>query len=95
MAKIALTLPNQQFLDDDGNPVASGYLYTYLVGTSTPQTTYRTAGGTSNTNPIQLDSAGRCTIYVPDSVSLKLILQDANHVQIWSSDGVSPAELAV
>lgn len=95
MAKIALTLPNQQFMTDDGVPVAGGYLYTFLVGTLTPQTTYSTAGGASNTNPILLDSAGRCTVYVPDSVSLKLRLEDANHVVLWTQDGVSPAELAV
>lgn len=56
--------PWQTFFYADGSPVAAGQLYTYLAGTTTPATTYSTSSGTTNTNPIILDAAGRCAIYL-------------------------------
>ena len=49
-----------QFFNNNGIPLAGGFIYTYLAGTSTPQPTYTTnAGNIAHTNPIVLDSAGR------------------------------------
>lgn len=79
-----------QFFDNDGDPLAGGFLYTYVAGTSTPATTYFDANlipGNANTNPIVLDSAGRCTIYLPVS-NFKYILKDANLVTIDTQDNV-------
>ena len=56
--------PWQTFFYASGAPVASGQLYTYLAGTTTPATTYSTSSGTPNTNPIILDAAGRAVIYL-------------------------------
>jgi hypothetical protein len=52
------------FFYADGSPVAAGQLFTYLAGTTTPATTYSTSSGTTNTNPIILDAAGRCEVFL-------------------------------
>lgn len=53
-------VPWQTFLDTSGNPVAGGCLRTYAAGGTTPQSTFTdSAGSVANTNPIELDSAGR------------------------------------
>jgi hypothetical protein len=79
-----------QWFDTNGNPVANGFLYTYIAGTNTPLASYNdhTGGaGALNPNPVQLDSGGYADVWLT-AASYKLILQDANHVQIWSIDGV-------
>lgn len=48
-----------QFLDSNANPVASGCLFSYQAGTTTPQATYTDSSGTAqNTNPVILDAGG-------------------------------------
>jgi microcystin-dependent protein len=56
---------NSQFFTDAG-AVAAGYkLATYITGTSTPKATYTDQGGlTANANPITLDAAGRCNLWL-------------------------------
>ncbi|MCR4374154.1 MAG: hypothetical protein NUW22_04835 [Acidobacteria bacterium] len=82
-----------QFFDDDGDPLAAGLLYTYVAGSSTPATTYSdSALSTANANPIVLDGAGRCTIYL-DSASYKFVLKDADLATIWTQDNISSVAL--
>ena len=67
----------QQFLDNNGNPLAGGKLFTYTAGSSTKQTTYSESTGSSqNANPIVLDSAGRLTseVWLTSGVNYKVIL---------------------
>lgn len=57
--------PFQHFFLADGiTPNANGRVYTYLAGLSTPATTYSTSGGIANSNPIILDGAGQCSIFL-------------------------------
>ena len=45
-------------------PLAGGFVYTYVPGGTTPKTTWQDAGETTpNTNPIVLDAAGSCLLY--------------------------------
>lgn len=78
-----------QFFDDDGAPVALGFLYTYVPSTTTPKTTWQNAAKSiSNTNPIELDAAGRCLCW--GEGSYRTILKDADGNTIWdrtTSDG--------
>jgi len=70
----------QQFLDNSGNPLTGGLLYTYAAGTTTPQTTYTTINGTTpNANPIVLDAAGRLEseVWLTGEVAYKMILRDS------------------
>lgn len=81
-------LPNaqQQFCDGNGAPLAGGSVYFYVVGTTTPKTTYQDqALSTPNTNPVVLDAAGRATIW--GSGSFRQVLYDVNGNLVW--DGVT------
>lgn len=50
--------------DNNGLPLSAGCLYFYLPGTTTPKDTYTSSDqSTPNTNPVQLDAAGRAVIY--------------------------------
>lgn len=54
-----------QFFTNSGAVAADHLLYTYDNGTTTPKATYTDAGaGTPNANPIQLNSAGRCALWL-------------------------------
>jgi len=56
--------PLSQWIDGNGNPLASGTVTTLIPGTSSPKTTWQDSSQTiANTNPIVLNSAGRATIY--------------------------------
>ena len=98
MAATGLVNPQLQFFDDDGNPLNGGLLYTYVAGSSTPLDTFFAsdlAPGSENTNPIVLDSAGRCVVYLSPSPAVKLILTNSEDVPVWSQDEISPVAVAV
>jgi hypothetical protein len=81
-----------QFLDNNGNPLSGGKLYTYEAGTSTPAVTYTSSTGlTPNTNPIVLDSAGRppAEIWLTLTTDYKFIVKDSNDVIIRTYDNLS------
>jgi hypothetical protein len=59
---------NSQFFTDSGAVAAGYYLHSYLAGTVTPQVTKTDQSGTTdNSNPIILDSAGRCNLWLTDT----------------------------
>ena len=80
-----------QFLDNNGNPLAGGLIYTYAGGTTTPVSTYTSStGGTANANPIVLDSAGRtpAQIWLTEGSSYKFVLQTSAGVTIKTDDNI-------
>jgi len=80
-----------QFLDDNGNPLSGGLLYTYAAGTTTPQVTYTSsAGGTACPNPIVLDAAGRppAEIWLISGLSYKFTVKDSTGVLIRTYDDI-------
>jgi hypothetical protein len=82
-----------QFFNNDGVPLTGGLLYTYLAGTSTPQTAYTTnIGNIAHSNPIVLDSAGRVPseIWLTTGINYKFILRDSNGTLIGSWDNIHP-----
>lgn len=83
----------RQYLDNSGNPLAAGLLYTYLAGSLTAATTYQTSSGTAHANPIVLDSAGRISgsseLYLQPGISYKFILQTSAAVQVWAQDNIA------
>lgn len=78
--------PKNQFFDNNGNPLASGKIYTYITGTSTPKATYTNKGGlTQHPNPIILDSAGRADIWLADDAEYRIIVKNSSDSQIGST----------
>lgn len=86
-----------QFFTSAGVPLASGKLCTFQAGTSTPLTSYSNTAGTSNTNPVVLDSAGRADIFLTNGTPYKLILYAAggdsncpnSAATIWTEDNIT------
>lgn len=91
---VVMPVPKMQFLDANGNPYASGKLYSYAAGTTTPLETCADSslsGGacvTANANPVILDSAGRASVFLRPAV-YKFILQTSASVQVYSADNVT------
>ena len=73
--------------DSTGAPLASGKVYFYSAGTSTPKDTYSAASaapGTENANPVILDSRGEATVYGVGSY--KVVVKDSNDATIYTVD---------
>jgi len=86
-----MPVPRQQFLDNNGDPLSGGLLYTYEAGTTTALATCADSTNpctNPNANPVVLDSAGRATVYLTSS-SYKFVLQTSAGVTIWTQDQVS------
>lgn len=80
-----------QFLDNSGNVLSGGKLYTYLAGTTTPVATYTTSSGlTPNSNPVVLNAAGRTTseVWLTGGVDYKFVIKDSNDVLISTWDNI-------
>lgn len=72
----------QQFLDQNGAPLAGGLVYHYAPGTTNPVATYKdSAGQSANTNPIQLDSRGQAVIW--GAGTFRQVVTDAASTPIW------------
>lgn len=82
-----------QFLDNSGNPLTGGKIYTYLAGTTTPATVYSdSTGATPHSNPLVLDSAGRVPggeIWLTDSLMYKFTVKTAGDATIGTYDNVT------
>jgi len=87
--RIPMPYAKIQFFDRNGKPLASGKLYTYVAGTTTPKSTFTSMSGAANTNPVILDAAGRADVWLDATTSYKFILKDRNDVQQWSVDSVT------
>jgi hypothetical protein len=75
--------------DNNGNPLSGGLLYTYAAGTpNTPLATYTDVGLTTpNANPVVLDSAGRCTLFLSPA-SYNFVLKTSAGATVWTQDTV-------
>ena len=81
-----------QLLDNSGNVLSGGKIYTYAAGTTTQVATYTSNTGiTANSNPIILNSAGRVPyeIWLTDGQNYKFVLKDSNDVLIGTWDNLS------
>src|SRR5580765_8611613 len=87
-------IPELQFIDADGHPYAGGSLATYVVGTTTPKATWVDPDQAAlNTNPIILDSAGRCLCW--GDGEYRLILRDAVGNLIWDQPATTIVSAAM
>lgn len=88
-AEDAALLPNavQQFFDNNGNPLTSGKVYFYEVGTTTFKDTYTSSAATTiNTNPITLNAGGKAPTGGIYGIGLyQQVVKDRNGNQVWSA----------
>src|SRR5258708_5822490 len=83
-AQSAMLLPNgeQQYFDNNGNPLAGGSVFYYAPNTTSFQTTWKNPTQTIvNTNPVILDGAGRAIIYGVGSY--RQVVYDALQNLVW------------
>lgn len=97
MAYTLLGAPWNQMLDDEGVPLSGGFVFVYDAGTDTPATSYSDhLGATPNSNPVELDAAGRPdsgAIYLPTG-SYKLVLMDSEEALIRTQDNYTVVDPA-
>lgn len=78
-----------QWLDNNGDPLAGGKIDTLEAGTSTPKATYTdSTEDTANANPVVLDSNGRADIWLGTG-NYKLVIKDSDDVVIDTVDNVA------
>lgn len=68
--------PYQKVTNSSNVIVPLGCVWTYLVGTTTPATTYQTQNGTANANPIIAGSDGSFVAYLTPGVSYKFVYEN-------------------
>src|SRR5215212_5976644 len=81
--------PNPQYFDNSGNVLAGGFLYFYTTLTTTLAAVYTTSAlAVAQSNPMELDSAGRPTgsIFLDPSVTYKVVLKNSAGTEIWNKD---------
>jgi len=84
----------QKFTDDNDNPLALGSVHTYIAGSSTDAPSYSDVGGTLNTNPVALDSAGEANILLSDSYVYKFVVKNASGTTVRTIDDITPASVS-
>jgi hypothetical protein len=86
--------PIQHFVDNNGNALSGGKLFTYAAGTTTKLATFTDGTGlTPNTNPIILNSRGEAQIWLSGG-SYKYVLAPSTDTDpptnpIWTIDRIS------
>jgi hypothetical protein len=83
----------QQFFDNNGIPLAGGYIYTYQAGSTTPLATYTDVNGNiTNSNPIVLSPSGRLPyeLWLSIGFSYKFVIKTVDDVLIQTLDNLYP-----
>jgi hypothetical protein len=97
MTKVLLSPLIAQWMDNLGDVLNGGKLYTYAGGTTTPITTWTdSTGATAHANPIVLDSAGREQggIWVTEGTAYKVIAKTSADVTLDTNDNVVVGDVA-
>lgn len=84
---------NDQQFDANGEPRAGALISTYLAGTLTATTTYKTSTGTAHTNPIQLDSSGNypngTQLWLQGGFAYKFVITDSTGANSRTYDNIT------
>jgi hypothetical protein len=84
-------LSGQTLVDGTGTPYAGAKANFYVTGTTTRLDTYNSAGlSVANSNPVEADSDGRFPPIYFAASRYKIVLTDANDVQI--GDDLDPVD---
>jgi hypothetical protein len=77
-----------QLLDNNGDLLSGGKIYTYAAGTTTPLVSFSDSSGAANTNPVILDSAGRASVFITPDTGYKFVLKDASDNILLTVDNI-------
>ena len=89
-----LPFPELQFIDANGIPYEGGTLELYEPGTSTFKASWMDSQGTMlNTNPIVLNSAGRCIVW--GDGDYRCVLRDINGNLIYDQESTTLVSAAM
>jgi len=90
-----LPMARAVFYDANGNPLAGGFVHTYVPGGTTPKTTWQdSAETTPNANPIILDANGSCLLYGAGVYQITVTDSLGNSVPAYSGLSTDPASEA-
>lgn len=90
MATKYLALPvTYRATDNNGAPLVGGKLYLFEPGTTTPAVTYSNSAGTSNADPVVLDSFGQCELYLTPGLKYDVRLTDSTGYLIGTATRIS------
>lgn len=90
MALSRIFSPVLHFDDDRGNPLAGGWLCTYISNTDTPVATYKDPSGTLNDVEIELDGRGECEVWLDSSIVYKFVLWNADKTKwFWKKNYIT------
>ena len=91
---ILTPFPVLRFVDNNGNSLSGGKLFTYVAGTTTKQNTYTdSTGNTANTNPVVLNSRGEAPVWLTPGLGYKMTLSPSSDTDpptnaIWTVDQI-------
>jgi hypothetical protein len=75
MTAVVEPYPIFRGVDNNGNALTGGQLFTYTAGTTTKLATYTdSTGNTANTNPVVLNSRGEANVWLTSGTSYKFVL---------------------
>jgi hypothetical protein len=87
---MAALYPTTQWFDNNGDPLASGKIYTYITGTVTPLSTYTSSSeSVANANPLILSSSGRGELWLASSSNYDIVVKDSNDVTLEEITNIS------
>jgi hypothetical protein len=81
--------PRFRATDNNGNPLAGGFLTAYAAGTTTIATTYSDSAGTANSSVITLDAQGECNVWLTPGLKYDFRLTDSAGYLVWTATRVS------
>jgi hypothetical protein len=86
--------PRLRFFDEEGLPLAGGFVYTYAAGTTTPLDTFTDqSGNTPNPNPVPLDSDGGASIWFDGAYKIDVKKSTGVSLQGYPVDNVNIFDL--
>lgn len=98
MAKALFLGGRVQLLDNNGDPLAGGYVYFYEPGTTTAKDTYSDKDlTTANTNPVVLDAYGRAAVFLNGDYKVRVYSGDPSNggALVYEEDGINPESATV
>ncbi len=90
MSLTIFVLWDQQFTDNNGDPLAGGFVFSTITGTDTPSELFTDVDGEiPYSNPIELDSAGRFPglVFQAAEPALDIMITDADEVPVMGPFG--------